>query len=223
MPSQPPPGDPFDGRLPASALGNDDLSIYLHVPYCRVRCGYCDFNTYTAAELGAQPGTAQDSYLEAAHAELRFAHGQVGRRRVTTVFVGGGTPTLLPSADLVGLLDTIRDHFDLDPDAEVTTEANPESVTQASLRELRDGGFNRISFGMQSAAPHVLAALDRAVERTNEAVSRAESIRRIKVLTIDFTEANDYLTPSLKVKRSLVLEDFAHEVEALYSEVQANA
>jgi oxygen-independent coproporphyrinogen-3 oxidase len=136
------------------------------VPYCRTRCGYCDFNTYTLGELTDADGTvlagaATSAFVDAALAELDLAQAVVGRRLVPTVFVGGGTPTLLPSSELVRLLDGVRRHFDLAPDAEVTTEANPESVTTASLAELREGGFTRISYGMQSATPHVLATLDR--------------------------------------------------------------
>jgi putative oxygen-independent coproporphyrinogen III oxidase len=124
-----------------------------------VRCGYCDFNTYTADELGE--GATRASYADTAMAEIRQARERFGRREVETVFFGGGTPTQLPTADLVRILDAIDAEFGLAPDAEVTTEANPDSVTPESLAELRAGGFSRISFGMQSAMPHVLAMLDR--------------------------------------------------------------
>ncbi|MEN0072217.1 MAG: radical SAM family heme chaperone HemW, partial [Propionicimonas sp.] len=165
MPSAPPPGDPAppDGGLPEAALAADDsLSLYLHVPFCATRCGYCDFNTYTAAELGSAPGASQRAYLDAVRAELDLALAVLGRARpVTTVFFGGGTPTLLPAAELVGLLDAVRQRFPLVADAEVTTEANPESVDAGYLEALVDGGFNRLSLGMQSSVPHVLAVLDR--------------------------------------------------------------
>ena len=124
-----------------------------------MRCGYCDFNTYTADELGE--GATRASYADTAIAEIRQARGLFGRRTVETVFFGGGTPTQLPTVDLVRILDAIDTEFGLAPDAEVTTEANPDSVTPESLAELRAGGFTRISFGMQSAVPHVLAMLDR--------------------------------------------------------------
>jgi putative oxygen-independent coproporphyrinogen III oxidase len=131
------------------------------VPFCATRCGYCDFNTYTAVELGG--GASQASYADTAIREITLAREVLGQRdaAVSTVFFGGGTPTLLAAADLVRLLHRIDDEFGLAPGAEVTTEANPESVTAASLEELRAGGFTRISFGMQSAVPHVLATLDR--------------------------------------------------------------
>jgi len=129
-----------------------------------VRCGYCDFNTYTAAELGGgadQAGYARTAAAELALAATVLADAGVPRRPASTVFVGGGTPTLLPPADLAGLLDAVRERFGLAPGAEVTTEANPDSVDAAGLAALAAAGFTRVSFGMQSAVPHVLAALDR--------------------------------------------------------------
>ena len=163
-PSAPPPGDPApsNGSLPAEALAEQaPLSLYLHVPFCATRCGYCDFNTYTAAELGSAPGASQQAYLDAVRAELDLAVRVLGPRPVQTIFFGGGTPTLLPSAELVGLLDAVRSRFPLAADAEVTTEANPESVDAGYLAALAEGGFNRISLGMQSSVGHVLKVLDR--------------------------------------------------------------
>jgi oxygen-independent coproporphyrinogen-3 oxidase len=167
MPGQPPPGQPVpaDGTLPGPAvdqLGERPFGIYVHVPFCRTRCGYCDFNTYTAAELGG--GASRESYAGLAIAELRLARRVLGEQAgpATTVFFGGGTPTLLPPADLAAILAAIGDEFGLAPDAEVTTEANPETVEPAMLARLRDSGFTRISLGMQSAVPHVLSVLERA-------------------------------------------------------------
>jgi oxygen-independent coproporphyrinogen-3 oxidase len=155
---------PAGGELPAGSLdglADQPFGIYVHVPFCATRCGYCDFNTYTAVELGG--GASAASYADTAATEIELARAVLGEATppVTTVFFGGGTPTLLPSRDLVRLLRRIDDAFGLAPDAEVTTEANPESVSPDSLEELRSGGFNRISFGMQSAVPGVLAVLDR--------------------------------------------------------------
>jgi len=150
------------------------FGVYVHVPFCSVRCGYCDFNTYTADELGE--GATRESYADTAIAEVELAARTLalsgGVPAVETVFFGGGTPTQLPSADLVRMLHSLHSTFGLDPEAEVTTEANPDSVTPASLAELRDGGFTRISFGVQSAVPHVLATLDRTHDpaRVPEAV-----------------------------------------------------
>jgi len=171
-----PDGDPApaSGELPPqslAALGSRPFGIYLHVPFCRVRCGYCDFNTYTLTELG--PGASTSTFADTALAELDLARSVLGDRapRVDTVFVGGGTPTMLPAADLVRVVDGIRERFGLADDVEVTTEANPDSVTPESLSELADGGFTRISLGMQSAVPHVLATLDRTHDP--EGVGRA--------------------------------------------------
>jgi len=184
-----PAGDPAppDGRLPTDALrglGDRPFGVYLHVPFCAVRCGYCDFNTYTADELGpvGRPGASRATYADAALAELRLAADVLaagtGRLpEVATVFVGGGTPTLLASVDLVRLLDGVRTLFGLAVGAEVTTEANPDSVTPEALVELREGGFTRVSYGMQSAVPHVLATLDRThdPERVPQAVAWARA------------------------------------------------
>jgi oxygen-independent coproporphyrinogen-3 oxidase len=136
------------------------FGVYVHVPFCASRCGYCDFNTYVPGTLTG-PGADPMGYVEAALAEIRLARRTLGPRQVDTVFVGGGTPTLLAPAQLARLLTEIRDAFGLRPGAEVTTEANPESVDPAALAALREAGFTRISLGMQSASPHVLATLDR--------------------------------------------------------------
>ena len=168
MPSVLPDGDPVpsDGSLPASAFdsfGERSFGFYVHVPFCTVRCGYCDFNTYTASELGSAVGASRASYADAAIAEIRLARSVLGDVDVPveTVFFGGGTPTLLPPADLTKILAAIDDEFGLAPHAEVTTESNPDSVSAEDLGRLREGGINRISFGMQSAVPRVLAVLDR--------------------------------------------------------------
>ena len=182
MPSALPPGDPApsDGRLPEEALatlGAHPFGLYVHVPFCRVRCGYCDFNTYTAEELG--PGASRVTYAESAIAEIRLARRVLGDvdLPVSTIFLGGGTPTLLPPADLAAVLAAAAAEFGLAPDVEVTTEANPDSVTRWDLEELRQSGYTRISLGMQSAVPHVLATLDRTHDplRVPAAVAWARS------------------------------------------------
>ncbi len=182
MPSALPDGEPApaSGELPPAALETlteSPLGVYLHVPFCSVRCGYCDFNTYTLTELGdgRTPGASIDTFADAALAELDVAARVLGRRAkpVETVFVGGGTPTMLPAADLVRVLHGIRDRFGLADGAEVTTEANPDSVTATSLDTLAAGGFTRVSLGMQSSVPHVLAVLDRTHNPDN--VARAVS------------------------------------------------
>ena len=169
VPSVLPLGDPApaDGLLPAQAGEGADqraFGLYVHIPFCAVRCGYCDFNTYTATELGG--GASQDAYAATAIAEVEFAAAALKvsglpDRPLSTVFFGGGTPTLLPAEDLARILTAAIDAWGLQPGAEVTTEANPDSVTPASLQLLADAGFTRVSFGMQSAVPHVLKVLDR--------------------------------------------------------------
>lgn len=154
------------------------MSFYVHIPFCTVRCGYCDFNTYTATELGS--GATQATYAQTVSREIDFARqvltaSGIPERPIETVFFGGGTPTLLPASDLGRVLKQITTNFTLAPGAEVTTEANPDSVTAQSLRELADAGFTRVSFGMQSAVGHVLKVLDRThnPERVPQAVSWA--------------------------------------------------
>jgi putative oxygen-independent coproporphyrinogen III oxidase len=141
---QPSPGHPF--------------GLYVHVPFCVTRCGYCDFNTYTPAELG---GVNPDAWLLALRTELELAAGRLDAPTVHTVFVGGGTPSLLGGERLARLLDMVREHFALAPDAEVTTEANPESTWPEFFAAIRGAGYTRVSLGMQSVAPRVLATLDR--------------------------------------------------------------
>ncbi|MFD7895741.1 radical SAM family heme chaperone HemW [Streptomyces sp. NPDC059743] len=186
MPSALPDGDPMPetGALPPHALtgaADRPLGFYLHVPYCASRCGYCDFNTYTATELRGSGGVlaSRDNYAETLVDEIRLARKVLGDdpRQVRTVFVGGGTPTLLAAGDLVRMLGAIRDEFGLADGAEITTEANPESVGPAYLAALREGGFNRISFGMQSAKQHVLKVLDRTHTpgRPEECVAEARA------------------------------------------------
>ncbi|SKY27733.1 Probable oxygen-independent coproporphyrinogen III oxidase HemN [Mycobacteroides abscessus subsp. massiliense] len=160
-PLVPAPGRPF--------------GIYVHVPFCATRCGYCDFNTYTADELGE--GTSPAGWLEALRAELELAARTLaGNPPIETVFVGGGTPSLLGGSGLAEVLDAIGAHFVLAPGAEVTTEANPESTSPAFFDTIRAAGYTRVSLGMQSAAPHVLATLDR-VHAPGRAVAAAREAR----------------------------------------------
>jgi putative oxygen-independent coproporphyrinogen III oxidase len=145
------------------------FGVYVHVPFCLTRCGYCDFNTYTPAELG---GVNPDAWLLVLRSELELAAARLGAPTVQTVFVGGGTPSLLGTERLVTVLQSVRDNFELASDAEITTEANPESTWAEMFAELRSAGYNRISLGMQSVAPRVLATLDR-VHSPGRAVAAA--------------------------------------------------
>ena len=168
VPSALPDGEPApeDGLLPDEAwaeFGSRPFGLYVHVPFCRVRCGYCDFNTYTAEELGDEVGASRSTYAEAAIREIRFARHVLGHRDVpiSTIFLGGGTPTLLSAVDLGAIIASAAAEFGLADDVEITTEANPDSVAAWDLEALRKAGFNRVSFGMQSAVDSVLRTLDR--------------------------------------------------------------
>jgi oxygen-independent coproporphyrinogen-3 oxidase len=182
-----PVGDPApaDGALPRDLALDpaSDFGVYLHVPFCRVRCGYCDFNTYTATELR---GVRQDSYAETLSGEIALARGVLAGagalRPASTVFVGGGTPTLLPAGDLARMLGDVRSAFGLAPGAEITVEANPDTVTAEVADTLAAAGVTRLSIGMQSSVPHVLAALDRTHNPEN--VATAVSMARAAGLAV---------------------------------------
>jgi oxygen-independent coproporphyrinogen-3 oxidase len=156
---QPSPGQPF--------------GLYVHVPFCITRCGYCDFNTYTPAELG---GVNPDAWLRALGTELELAAGRLDGPTVSTVFVGGGTPSLLGGERLAKLLDMVRQQFVLAPDAEVTTEANPESTWPELFDTIRSAGYTRVSLGMQSVVPHVLGVLDRIHTPNRSAAAAREAL-----------------------------------------------
>lgn len=173
---------PVDGLLPESARAgaeNRDFGVYLHVPFCRVRCGYCDFNTYTATELR---GLAQDDFPDLAAREIRFAAEAMRRsglpdRDVATIFVGGGTPTLLRPGQLAFMLEAMKAEWAWDANVEVTVEANPDTVGLKEFELLAEAGVTRVSLGMQSAVPHVLEVLDRVhdSDRIPELVNHAHS------------------------------------------------
>ncbi|WP_417540523.1 radical SAM family heme chaperone HemW [Microbacterium maritypicum] len=176
-----PLGDPApaDGHLPADLPIDTTVpfSAYLHIPFCTVRCGYCDFNTYTSTELR---GAKKEDYASTLISEIALARRVLGDagalRPMDTVFFGGGTPTLLPAGDLARMLEAAIGAFGLADGAEVTVEANPDTVTPEVARTLARAGVTRMSVGMQSAVPHVLAALDRThrPENVRTAVSAAK-------------------------------------------------
>lgn len=193
MPSALPLGDPLpaDGSFPQEVLTalpsrrDRPFGLYVHIPFCSVRCGYCDFNTYTAEDLG--PGASRQSYPDTLIGELEFARGVLDSsgapdRALSTVFFGGGTPTLLPAEDLARILIRARELFGFRAGAEVTTEANPDTITAESARTLAGAGFTRISLGMQSAVPQVLATLDRTHDPLN--VPRAVEAARAAGLEV---------------------------------------
>ena len=172
---------PADGALPAAALHGlgapeRPFGVYVHVPYCASVCGYCDYNTYiprAEARAGAASRPRSRRELDLAHTVLGDAAPPA-----QTVFFGGGTPTLLAPAELAQILEAIRSRFGLAPGAEVTTEANPETVDPAALAALREAGFTRISLGMQSAAPHVLGRSTAITRRAARSPRHARRARR---------------------------------------------
>lgn len=193
MPSTLPLGDPVpaDGGFPLPvqhalpARASVPFGLYVHIPFCSVRCGYCDFNTYTAEDLG--PGASQVSYPDTLISELVFGRAVldsmgVPERPLDTVFFGGGTPTLLPAAELARILGRARELFGFRVDAEITTEANPDTITVETAQVLADAGFTRLSLGMQSAVPHVLKTLDRTHDPAN--VERAVHAARAAGLQV---------------------------------------
>ena len=178
------------------------FGIYVHVPFCAARCGYCDFNTYTPSEL-AGSGASPDGWLAAVRHELDLAASVVGSRPVDTVFVGGGTPSLLGAPRLAEVLDAVRSTFGLAPGAEVTTESNPESTSPSFFAELAEAGFTRVSLGMQSAAPHVLRVLERrhtpgrAVAAAREAAAAGIAHVNLDLIYATPGETDDDLRASL--------------------------
>ena len=142
------------------------LSIYIHIPFCKSKCPYCDFFSARPQEDGAL-----DAYVQAVCSRV-FAFGETyGRRKVGTVYFGGGTPSVLGAERLCAILQTVKEVFDVQPDAEVTAECNPADVNRAFFETLKAGGFNRISMGMQSANADELRLLGR--RHTAEDVKKA--------------------------------------------------
>lgn len=146
------------------------FEIYVHVPFCLRRCGYCDFNTYTASDLGG--GASRQNYASVLIHEMELTRQWqddcgIQPRPVATMFFGGGTPTILPAVDLIRIVNSARQLWGFEPGIEITTEANPDTVDDEYVAELAEGGITRISFGMQSAVPHVLRTLDRTHDQRN--------------------------------------------------------
>ena len=203
---------PADGSLPVGVnIGAEQrtMSAYVHVPFCRVRCGYCDFNTYTATELR---GTSQSTYIDELAREIELsgevlARSELPPRALTSVFFGGGTPTLLPAEDLVRALELLRAQHAFAPGVEITTEANPDTITGDYVRKLAAAGFTRLSIGMQSAVPSVLATLD----RTHNPASVAQAVSLAQQAGLEVSIDLIYGTPGE------TLEQWQESVEAAIS------
>jgi putative oxygen-independent coproporphyrinogen III oxidase len=129
--------------------------LYVHVPFCLTRCGYCDFNAYSDL------GHLASRYVEALRTEADLTSGEWSGTRFASIYLGGGTPTTLEPGVLGSLIEHLRARFDVLPGAEVTAEANPDTVDESSLSALRSGGITRLSLGVQSFDPSALAALER--------------------------------------------------------------
>ncbi len=151
----------------------EPIGLYLHIPYCLHKCGYCDFNSHNINEA------EMESYVRALLSEMEQAAKGAKDRRVATIFFGGGTPTTLPFADLARILEACRQHFQVDPVAEITCEANPATIPQADLAQLREAGFNRLSIGVQSFDPDELKRLER-VHSVDEIYLTVERARQAK-------------------------------------------
>lgn len=174
---------PEHGLLNASEIAgsvNRTFHAYVHIPFCRERCGYCDFNTYTASELG---NLKQSDYAKSVISEIIFSgevlrQSNVPKRKLKTIFFGGGTPSLLPAVDLIAILQALDSEFGIDEGAEVTLEANPDTLSYEKLEELWLGGFNRVSIGMQSADPETLRTLERThnPENVESAINIAKDL-----------------------------------------------
>lgn len=174
-------------------------SVYIHVPFCIRRCGYCDFNTYTSPDLGG--GASRGNYANLAVREMVLARQWqesqgIEEPAASTIFFGGGTPTILAAHDLIRMVDAVRAVWGIEPEAEITTEANPDTVDHAYLAELKAGGFTRVSFGMQSAVPSVLATLD----RTHTPANVESGVKAAQALGLETSVDLIYGTPGESIQ-----------------------
>jgi putative oxygen-independent coproporphyrinogen III oxidase len=152
---------PTDGSLPDLVdLLNKPFSLYVHVPYCLKRCGYCDFNTYTPSELDREDQI--ESWLNSAIKEVELARRVLkAELTVDSIFFGGGTPSLLDSNTVDNFIQSVKNNFKLKPGLEITIEANPDSINEEKSQRWLNSGINRVSIGMQSSTKEVLKKLDR--------------------------------------------------------------
>ena len=208
---------PENGLFSASEIiGSESRSFhaYVHIPFCTVKCGYCDFNTYTSSELGTlkQSDFAATLLGEIGLSANILKQSDVSLRKLKTVFFGGGTPSLLPAADLISILNSLETEFGFQEDAEITFEANPDSVTKESLVALREAGFNRISIGMQSAVPDVLKTLERTHNPENVAIAVdiAKSLGYRTSLDLIFGAPGESLSQWEKTIRQVIELDPGH-------------
>lgn len=171
---------PSDNQLKLTPNAGATFHAYVHIPFCAVRCGYCDFNTYTSKELR---GVSQDEFhvpliQEVALSKQLLSTWAIPDRKLTTIFFGGGTPSMFEASQISQIIDSLRASFGLSDDIEITLEANPEGLDYLKLEELRTAGVNRISLGVQSFDQQVLDVLDRVHSRDKviAAVTKAREL-----------------------------------------------
>ena len=188
------------------------ISLYVHIPFCQRKCPYCDFNTYAGLNRLFEPYTA------ALVREIRLAGAARGRPAVKTLFLGGGTPTALPAELLARIVDACRAAFDLLPDAEITSEANPGTVDISRFTALRRMGINRLSMGVQSFDPAELAFLGR-IHSSGEAAEAVHAARAAGIdnLNLDFIYGLPDQSPATWRRTLEQAVDLAPEHISLYS------
>ena len=208
---------PENGLFSTSEIigsGSRSFHAYVHIPFCTVKCGYCDFNTYTSSELGTlkQSDFAAILIGEVALSASILRQSNVSPRKLKTIFFGGGTPSLLPAADLISILKSLETEFGFQENAEITFEANPDSVTRESLASLREAGFNRVSIGMQSAVPDVLKTLERThnPENVSIAIDMAKSLGYRTSLDLIFGAPGETLSQWEQTIRQVIELDPGH-------------
>lgn len=186
------------------------FGVYVHIPFCRHRCHYCDFNTYEGQEA------LHAAYVDALVRHIEESPGEA--RSVTSIFFGGGTPTLLSARDLGRILEAVRNRMDVSACAEVTVEANPETVTEATFEALLAAGFNRFSIGVQSLAPHVLRGLGRT-HSAGRALDAIADARRAGVtdLNADLIFGSPWERPGDWVASLAALVDMGPEHVSAYA------
>jgi len=185
------------------------LGLYIHVPFCTVKCSYCDFNSYAGIE------DMQTEWEAAALTELSLWVPRLQGREVSTVFIGGGTPSLLPGESIERILDTIRSSVSLSADAEITLEANPESVQPERLQTYRAAGVNRISMGVQSLDSDELYFLDR-IHSADRPTLIATFVGEIKLAAVDDQQQTQQVSREHQYKQDLRRAQIqVHEVAGL--------
>ena len=193
-----PPSSP-DALGDAYSFSNSPFRVYVHIPFCKKRCGYCNFNTFTSFSLA--PGFDKNTYPRLLEREIKRAkrwqeEHEIPLKPASSVFFGGGTPTALSPSQLSFILESIREAWGIEEGAEISTEANPDSVEGKELFDLKRAGFTRVSFGVQSWEPRILKILD----RTHSPAAAWRSIRKARKAGLSCSADLIYAAPSEKRK-----------------------